>query len=582
MELVYLWVKEYKNIKKQGFNFSPRFDCKFDGKTLTIDENEDYVSIFPKNINITAIVGENGSGKSTLLKILLNIFAEGHDKPFFDYILIYEDNGRLLCSSNIKFNEINNLIKDYRDFNPYDEGLSNYHDDVVSVYLNNEAQRQSIFTDKESHSNVQLSKHHISFLTTRKRSLFILENYIQGKYDFLKYKESFFILNKIIISFNGHGYTPYKSLTNDIEYYGEEAEKHIKDVSSRFRDYTFFDKLKELHSLFDFKRNKHQANDTLIDLSSKKSASYFRKYKLANNFLESIPDKIQNSESKSSRFEFNINDLDTNLFEFLTLLPEDVFEIELVDVNNTFFSQLSYGERQLLTQLHLILNSISKLDYTIYHPEQRYDDESTRDEYYTKHDIKKVLLFIDEFELGLHPFWQKNVMNYIIEFLKEIKKDFHLVLTNHSPFILSDLPKENVIFLKDGKQIDVDIDTFGANIHTLLSHGFFMKDGLMGGFAKEKIQSIIKYHNELSKKELNKKENEFLKVKFRSEYEKDKKEQFTQIQKIIGDDYLKQVIKNHLIEIEKILYDDFMLDKEIKQLETKLEKLRGLKSNASS
>ena len=29
MELVYLWVEDYKNIQKQGFNFSPRFNCKF-------------------------------------------------------------------------------------------------------------------------------------------------------------------------------------------------------------------------------------------------------------------------------------------------------------------------------------------------------------------------------------------------------------------------------------------------------------------------------------------------------------------------------------------------------------------------
>lgn len=29
MELVYLWVEDYKNIQKQGFNFSPRFRCEF-------------------------------------------------------------------------------------------------------------------------------------------------------------------------------------------------------------------------------------------------------------------------------------------------------------------------------------------------------------------------------------------------------------------------------------------------------------------------------------------------------------------------------------------------------------------------
>ena len=72
MELVYLWIKEYKNIKRQGFNFSPRFKCEFDGENLTITENEDYVSIFPDNINITAIVGENGSGKSSALVGITN------------------------------------------------------------------------------------------------------------------------------------------------------------------------------------------------------------------------------------------------------------------------------------------------------------------------------------------------------------------------------------------------------------------------------------------------------------------------------------------------------------------------------
>ena len=29
MELVYLWVEKYKNIHKQGINFSPNFDVKF-------------------------------------------------------------------------------------------------------------------------------------------------------------------------------------------------------------------------------------------------------------------------------------------------------------------------------------------------------------------------------------------------------------------------------------------------------------------------------------------------------------------------------------------------------------------------
>ena len=38
--------------------------------------------------------------------------------------------------------------------------------------------------------------------------------------------------------------------------------------------------------------------------------------------------------------------------------------------------------------------------------------------------------------------------------------------------------------------------TFGANIHTLLSDSFFMKDGLMGEFAKAKIDKAITLLNQ--------------------------------------------------------------------------------------
>ena len=40
MQLVYLFIEKYKNIQKQGFNFSPEFDCKFENGILTIDKND--------------------------------------------------------------------------------------------------------------------------------------------------------------------------------------------------------------------------------------------------------------------------------------------------------------------------------------------------------------------------------------------------------------------------------------------------------------------------------------------------------------------------------------------------------------
>ena len=119
---------------------------------------------------------------------------------------------------------------------------------------------------------------------------------------------------------------------------------------------------------------------------------------------------------------------------------------------------------------------------------------------------KNALLLIDEGELFMHPQWQKQYLNYITQFISQNFKEtkFQIILTSHSPFIVSDLPKENVIFLKkkrdaqDNEIGEMEVvkgvekqNTFGANIHTLFADAFFMKGGLIGEFAKGKINEIL-------------------------------------------------------------------------------------------
>ncbi|PHQ65422.1 MAG: hypothetical protein COB99_04060, partial [Sulfurimonas sp.] len=187
-------------------------------------------------------------------------------------------------------------------------------------------------------------------------------------------------------------------------------------------------------------------------------------------------------------------------------------------------------------------------------------------------DISKsnIVFFLDEVELFLHPQWQKEYLSYFLNILNFIfpTKKITIVITTHSPFILSDIPKENVIFLKNGEQVEAlnKVQTFGANIHTLLSDSFFIRDGLMGEFAKDKINEIIKFH------ELIKPDNADIKT-LKSEYE-DKQKRFWQTQSIIGEDYLKQVVKNHLVEIEKILLGkDEAKQNEIARLRAEADKL---------
>ncbi|MDZ7819458.1 MAG: hypothetical protein U5K55_13030 [Aliarcobacter sp.] len=96
---------------------------------------------------------------------------------------------------------------------------------------------------------------------------------------------------------------------------------------------------------------------------------------------------------------------------------------------------------------------------------------------------------------------------------------------------------------------DIELKTFGANIHTLLSNGFFMSDGLMGEFAKSKINEIKDFYD--TNKNLKKEDSNFESKK--DEFKKNKK-YFENIQKIIGEPFLKTVIKNYLDELEILFY----------------------------
>ncbi|MEA2028623.1 MAG: hypothetical protein U9N49_06575, partial [Campylobacterota bacterium] len=56
----------------------------------------------------------------------------------------------------------------------------------------------------------------------------------------------------------------------------------------------------------------------------------------------------------------------------------------------------------------------------------------------------------------------------------------------------------------------------------------------------------------------------------------DKQKHFWHIHSIIGEEYLKQVIKNHLIEIEKILLgEDKAKEAEIQRLQAQIDALKG-------
>lgn len=112
---------------------------------------------------------------------------------------------------------------------------------------------------------------------------------------------------------------------------------------------------------------------------------------------------------------------------------------------------------------------------------------------------RHITLVLDEIELCFHPEYQRTFISRLINLIKRLHLNtylaFHIVVTTHSPFILSDIPMENILYLSQGVTQDSSnfINPFGANINNILSQSFFLENGFMGAFAQEKINSLIEF-----------------------------------------------------------------------------------------
>lgn len=117
---------------------------------------------------------------------------------------------------------------------------------------------------------------------------------------------------------------------------------------------------------------------------------------------------------------------------------------------------------------------------------------------------RDILLLLDEPEVGMHPQWQTEFVSRLLLFLPEFlpENKIQILLTTHSPILLSDFPTNHVLYLKKHDLTGVCIvdeeqnsnSTFAGNIHALYANAFFLKEkgSAMGSFAKKTITELIK------------------------------------------------------------------------------------------
>lgn len=121
-----------------------------------------------------------------------------------------------------------------------------------------------------------------------------------------------------------------------------------------------------------------------------------------------------------------------------------------------------------------------------------------------------MILLLDELDSSFHPQWQQRIIRSLANLCKEKNKDkdedkkpeltFQIFITTHSPVVLSDLPKENVVFMKENGCTTTEHEqTFAANISSLYYDSFFMQKGSIGEASRNCIINLIEAIEETEK-----------------------------------------------------------------------------------
>lgn len=161
---------------------------------------------------------------------------------------------------------------------------------------------------------------------------------------------------------------------------------------------------------------------------------------------------------------------------------------------------MSSGERQMLYSMSSILYHLLNLK------------SIKNDKFRIKY--RNVNILLDEVEMYYHPEYQRQFIGKLLGLignLKLKKKDvcsINICIVTHSPFLLSDILRRNILFLEDGKVVndEVEDETFGANVYDILRNGFFLKENALGYFVNQKIKLVLEYINNPNETKMTKKD----------------------------------------------------------------------------
>lgn len=326
---------------------------------------------------------------------------------------------------------------------------------------------------------------------------------------------SYLVYKTVKISGN---YTKFSSYINDLKTIlaltlkGEPddhaCEKEVKKyMSGLYKDETHITlKLRRVIALLIYQHTTTDepptTTETVITQKGEVELSVLRKR---------INDILKNREEKLRLFEDYVWDKKTGIaphtLRVEELLPAPCLHTDLLflidqapdSINKASNKQpgklraraLSSGERQLLNVLCTIV-------YHIFNLLSKFSDNERITSGREDEDLKYpyVNIILDEGELYFHPKYQTQFVKALLKAIGTMQTPnkivgINIICATHSPFILSDMPTCNILFLENGRPVErYDSRTFCANVYDILANGFFM-DRFVGDFAYDKVKVLM-------------------------------------------------------------------------------------------
>lgn len=600
MRLVAVFIKNY-HFKNEDFciNFGGKYiyECNIINLDTTIEIkrklNYQFINNFyGENLSlVSAVVGSNASGKTTIINDLLQI-NNGYLNIYNceSMIYIFEDaNNVEILKRDAHDSWLIKIITNftYKNFKKDNTSIIFYTPilDEREIYMSNSAKfsfnlsKFQFFakdTEDEKGSFSALSEFHLS--ENLKRWIIFMGSYREQLIFHFKKLPHFNMIGIVVNKINFLKEN-FEYVSEDFNLFAKEfyeiwqKEYHRKNPTNKKRlelniilrtIEKVFKILEETGNKY-LREGKVKIRVTEIKKLNLKDAFYkfleehyyikFKNVKLPvkeiKEFIETLINNLPENENDLKSHGWNKYNVDFNS------------AIKIINAYQNFISAFSkdftYDKTILLTfkpNIDLSSGERGLLDlFSSFH--------SIKDEIISKN----ILVFIDEGDATFHPEWKIKYVNSIIKIFPQIfkEKKIQIIFTTHDPLTLSDIPDNNIVYLKNRRILNDEEKpkkTFGANISELLEESFFLENGLIGDFAKEKIEQTINWLNNCETKKSNYNNDFYI--------ESSEKEHHLKVIELIDEKIIYYKLREKYFEIFPEKFEEEEKEKNLKKLAEEL------------